>query len=107
MEIDPGRQGHPRPEPAPGAAGRDPGAGGRQHGGGRGIVALEPSRAGRDAGRIADEVIAHLIAQLSAEVTVTLEIDVTLPEGANDQIVRTVAENGRTLRFTTHGFEAE
>jgi hypothetical protein len=38
---------------------------------------------------------------------VTLEIEATLEEGATDQIVRTVTENSRTLRFTSHGFEAE
>jgi hypothetical protein len=52
-------------------------------------------------------VIAHLAGQVDAEVEVTLEIEATLPGGASDQIVRTVMENGRTLKFTSHGFEAE
>jgi len=30
-----------------------------------------------------------------------------LPNGATDHIVRTVTENSRTLKFTSHGFEAE
>jgi hypothetical protein len=62
---------------------------------------------GRDASRIADEVIAHLAGQLGAEVTVTLEIEVKLPGGVSDQTIRTVTENSRTLKFTNHGFEAE
>ena len=45
--------------------------------------------------------------QLGAEVTVTLEVEATLPGGASDQIVRTVTENSRTLKFTSHGFESE
>jgi hypothetical protein len=70
-------------------------------------VQLDPARVGRDASRIADEVIAHLAGQVGANVTVTLEIAVTMPDGAPEQIVRTVTENSRTLRFSSHGFERE
>jgi hypothetical protein len=72
-----------------------------------GTVSLDPARVGRDASRIADEVIAHLAGQVDAEVTVTLEIEARLPGGASGQIVRTVTENSRTLKFTSHGFESE
>lgn len=72
-----------------------------------GTVQLDPTRVGRDASRIADELIAHLAGQVGAEVTVTLEIEARLPGGASDQIVRTVTENGRTLKFMSHGFEVE
>jgi predicted AAA+ superfamily ATPase len=72
-----------------------------------GTVRLDAARVGRDASRIADEVIAHLAGQVGAEVTVTLEIEASLPGGASDQIVRTVTENSRTLKFTNHGFEKE
>ncbi|MFO0983237.1 MAG: hypothetical protein U1E76_16145 [Planctomycetota bacterium] len=40
-----------------------------------GSVALDPARVGRDAGRIADEVIAHLAGLVGASVTVTLEVE--------------------------------
>ena len=72
-----------------------------------GTVRLDPTRVGRDASRIADEVIAHLAGQVDAEVAVTLEIEAVLPNGASEQIVRTVTENSRTLKFTSHGFESE
>jgi predicted AAA+ superfamily ATPase len=72
-----------------------------------GTVSLDPARVGRDASRIAEEVIAHLAGQVGADVTVTLEIEARLPNGVTDQIVRTVTENSRTLKFTSHGFEAE
>jgi hypothetical protein len=72
-----------------------------------GTVTLDPTRVGRDAGRIAEEVIAHLVGQAGADVTVRLEIAAELPRGASDQVVRTVTENGRTLKFDTHGFERE
>jgi predicted AAA+ superfamily ATPase len=72
-----------------------------------GTVTLDPTRVGRDAGRIAEEVIAHLVGQVGADVTVRLEIAADLPNGATDQVVRTVTENSRTLKFETHGFERE
>lgn len=72
-----------------------------------GTVTLDSARVGRDASRIADEVIAHLAGQLGAEVTVTLEIEVKLPGGVSEQTIRTVTENSRTLKFTNHGFEVE
>ena len=36
-----------------------------------------------------------------------LEIAADLPKGASDQVVRTVTENSRTLKFETHGFERD
>jgi hypothetical protein len=40
-------------------------------------------------------------------VKVTLEIEAEIPSGAPDNVVRTVTENSRTLKFTSQGFEAE
>lgn len=62
---------------------------------------------GRDAGRIAEEVIAHLSGLVRAEVTVTLEIHAEIPAGTADNVVRTVTQNCRTLKFSDHGFEKE
>ena len=70
-------------------------------------MSLDPARVGRDASRIAEEVIAHLAGQVGAEVAVTLEIEASIPNGASDQIVRTVTENSRTLKFSSHGFEED
>jgi Protein of unknown function (DUF499) len=72
-----------------------------------GTVALDPARVGRDASRIADEVIAHLSGLVGAKVTVTLEVEAEIPSGAPAQVVRTVTENSRTLKFTSQGFEQE
>ena len=72
-----------------------------------GTVTLDATRVGRDASRIADEVIAHLAGLVGATVTVTLEIEAEVPAGAPDHVVRTVTENGRTLKFTSQGFERE
>ncbi len=72
-----------------------------------GTVTLDPARVGRDASRIAEEVISHFESQVGARVIVTLEIEAVLQHGASEQLVRTVTENGRTLRFTSQGFEDE
>ena len=72
-----------------------------------GAVALDATRVGRDAIQIVDEVIAHLAGLVGAHVTVTLEIQAEIPDGAPDQVVRTVTENSRTLNFTDQGFERE
>jgi predicted AAA+ superfamily ATPase len=109
--------GTPAPSPEPGGKGQETGPGGldpapvpqapqvlrRFHG----TVRLDSNRVGRDAGRIADEVIAHLAGQMGADVTVTIEIEARLPNGATDQLVRTVTENSRTLKFDSQGFEKE
>ena len=87
--------GTPDPTPAPRAR--------RFHG----TVQLDPTRVGRDASRIAEEVIAHLSGLMGAIVTVTLEVDAEISEGAPDNVVRTVTENSRTLKFTSQGFEKE
>jgi hypothetical protein len=72
-----------------------------------GAVVLDPTRVGRDASRVADEVISHLAGLVGAKVKVTLEIEAQMPDGASEQVVRTVTENGRTLKFTNHGFETD
>jgi hypothetical protein len=72
-----------------------------------GSVTLEATRVGRDAGRIADEVISHLTALVGSEVEVTLEIEAQVPNGVPENTVRTVTENSRTLKFDTQGFEKD
>jgi hypothetical protein len=72
-----------------------------------GTVTIDATRVGRDADRIAEEVIAHLSGLVGAKVTVTLEVEAEIPSGVPDHVVRTVTENSRTLKFTSQGFEKE
>jgi hypothetical protein len=72
-----------------------------------GTVELDSERVGRDASQIADEVISHLNSLVGAEVRVTLEIDAAIPSGASEQVVRTVTENSKSLKFKQHGFETD
>src|SRR6266851_1237115 len=73
-----------------------------------GTVTLDPARVGRDAGKIADEVLTHLVGLLGSSVRVTLEIEAEIPAGVPDNVVRTVTENSRSLKFASNsGFETE
>jgi predicted AAA+ superfamily ATPase len=73
-----------------------------------GAVELEnANRLGRDAGRIAEEVLQHLAGLMSAKVKITIEIQADIPDGVPENIVRTVTENCRTLKFKEQGFEKD
>ncbi|MBW4585892.1 hypothetical protein G7B40_004750 [Aetokthonos hydrillicola Thurmond2011] len=64
-------------------------------------------RVTRDAGLVVNEVLQHLASLVDADVKVTLEVQVQLPNGVPDHVIRTVSENCRTLKFKTHNFEEE
>ena len=70
-----------------------------------GTVELNATRLGRDAGRIGEEVISHLQSLPGAAAEVTLDIQVNIPDGIPEHVLRTVTENCRTLKFTSQGFE--
>ncbi len=72
-----------------------------------GSVKIDPRRMGTDAGKLMEEVIKHLTSLTHANVTITLEIQAMLPDGVPLDVVRTVTENCRTLRFDGYGFEEE
>ena len=44
---------------------------------------------------------------MGTSIKVTLEIEAEIPDGAPEQVVRTVTENSRTLKFEDSGFEEE
>ena len=68
---------------------------------------LDGARVGRDAGRIADEVLAHLAALPGAKVDVTLEVQVRVDQGVEDDVVRIVSENATALKFKHASFEKD
>jgi len=71
-----------------------------------GVVAVDPDRLGRDAGRVAQEVVAHLHGLVGTETEVAIEIRATNSEGFPDTVVKVVSENASALRFKDHGFES-
>ena len=66
---------------------------------------LDTTRIGRDVQRLVEEVINHLTSVDGAQVEVSLELNVTSPDGMSAQTVRTVSENCRTLRVRSFGFD--
>lgn len=72
-----------------------------------GSVSLDPLRLKRDIDQVADAIVQHLSGQVGASVEVTLEVQAELPNGASEEIVRTVTENAKTLKFNSHGFERD
>ena len=55
---------------------------GRQQMGVEVVLPVGPTRAGRDARQIANETMAHLSGLMGANVTVRLEIEADIPDGA-------------------------
>jgi len=70
-----------------------------------GSVALDPVRANKDIADIVDNVVQHLVGQ--GEVRLRLEIEANMPEGVPNNVVRTVNENAKVLKFDSFGFEEE
>lgn len=118
----------PQPQPTPGAPGTSPATGGTTGGGPAptpatggggtpaasspptvffGSVKVDTTRISRDVASIANEIIQHLAAMPDSEVAVTLEIQARVPGGVPDNVVRTVSENCRTLKFSSQHFEKE
>jgi hypothetical protein len=59
---------------------------------------------GKDAGRLGDEVVSHLAGLVGSSVHVTVEIQVDVPNGIPENVVRIVTENANTLKLRS-GFE--
>ncbi len=70
-----------------------------------GSAKIDATRLSRDFDLIASSVVQHLAGLLDAKVTITVEIEADIPSGAPDNVVRTVTENCRTLKFENSGFE--
>jgi hypothetical protein len=70
-----------------------------------GRVKLDPQRLNKEMAVIVEEVIERLTTLVGAEVEITLEIDGRLPQGFDENSIRTINENSRTLKFERYGFE--
>ena len=64
-----------------------------------GTVEIDPDRAGRDMGDVAEEVLQNLTTLPGAKVRVTVEIEADIPDGVPVDVQRVVDENSRTLGF--------
>ena len=71
----------------------------------RGSVEVDASLAKSQLNTLADEVIKWLASDPNATVRITLEIDAEFPNGASDNIKRSVSENATILKFKTKDWE--
>lgn len=72
-----------------------------------GSVKLDPARLNRDAAQVSAEVIQHLTSLIGADVEVAMEIQARVADGIPENVVRTVSENCKTLKFKSQGFEQD
>lgn len=70
-------------------------------------VEIDPLRFARDAGQIAEAIVAHLQGLDRAKVSVSLQIEARIPNGITDTVQRIVSENCRTLKIGQFGFEEQ
>ncbi len=72
-----------------------------------GSIAVDATRLARDAATISTEVLQHLASKLGANVQVVIDISAHVPDGVDENTVRIVTENCRTLGFDpSSGFES-
>jgi predicted AAA+ superfamily ATPase len=65
------------------------------------------ARLRRDVGQIADEVLQHFSSLVGAQVEITLELHINVPDGIPENVIRIVTENCRVLKFANQEFEPE
>jgi hypothetical protein len=70
-----------------------------------GVKTLNSDKIALEFKNVAEEVLAHLRSGANTNVTVRIEIEATDSDGFNENRVRTVSENARTLKFDQSGFE--
>ena len=66
---------------------------------------LDTTRVNRDVNNYVQEIIQHLMAVEGSDVELTLEVNVSAPNGIPSGTIRTVSENCRTLKITNFGFD--
>jgi hypothetical protein len=72
----------------------------------RGDVIVDPDRPNKAFSTITQEIVEHFTALVDTDVTIRIHIEVLRAEGFPDDVIRTVTENARTLRFDEgSGFE--
>ncbi len=72
-----------------------------------GRARLDSQRVTKEMDVVVEEIIQRLTELAGCEVEIVVEIAARKPDGFDEGIVRTISENGRTLKFDTFGFEEE
>lgn len=72
-----------------------------------GSVKIDTNKLGSTAGTINTEVLQHLSSLSGAKVNITLDIQVSIPDGVPDDTARTIRENCKVLKFDNSEFSDE
>ena len=70
-----------------------------------GVFRVDPQKYGRDLTRLQQEILPHLADPDTGDLTITVEIEATRPDGFADDKIRIVTENARVLKFEQSDFE--
>jgi hypothetical protein len=70
-----------------------------------GVFRVDPQKYGRDLTRLQQEILPHLADADSGDLTITVEIEATRPDGFTDDKIRILTENSRVLKFEQSDFE--
>jgi predicted AAA+ superfamily ATPase len=83
----------PEPPPAPAKT--------RFHG----VFRVDSEKYGRDLTKLQTEILPHLADPDTGELTITVEVEATWPDGFPDDKIRIVTENARVLKFDQSNFD--
>jgi hypothetical protein len=70
-------------------------------------ITIDPQKLGTTAGQIRNDILQHFSDLPGVSMTVSLDIQVIIPEGAPSEIVRIVSENCNTLNIKGVEFRDE
>jgi predicted AAA+ superfamily ATPase len=70
-----------------------------------GTIKIEPAKMGSTAGQINTEVLQHFSRLPGASINVSLDIQADIPSGVPEDIIRTIRENCRTMKFDSSEFD--
>jgi predicted AAA+ superfamily ATPase len=70
-----------------------------------GVFKVDAEKYGRDLTRLQQEILPHLTDPDVGEVTITVEVEATQPDGFPEEKIRILTENARVLKFERSEFE--
>jgi predicted AAA+ superfamily ATPase len=70
-----------------------------------GVFRVDAEKYGRDLTRLQQEILPHLADPETGELTITVEVEATHPDGFTDDKIRILTENARVLKFERSEFD--
>jgi hypothetical protein len=69
------------------------------------VFRVDAEKYGRDLTRLQHEILPHLADPEAGELTITVEVEATQPDGFPEDKIRILTENARVLKFERSEFE--